>query len=89
MLQVELLRLHASLGLTILFVTHDMEEALRLGSRVLIMDKGRIIQLDTPSRIIRTPADIFVRQLLGLDEEPSEYRCAPCGCGTGGASTTT
>ena len=63
-LQDELLSLHKSVGKTILFVTHDIEEAFKLGSRVIIMNEGTIRQFDTPEAIIRHPADPFVRSLV-------------------------
>ena len=63
-LQDELLTLHREMGKTILFVTHDIEEAFKLGDRVLIMNEGRVLQFDRPEAIIRAPADPFVRSLV-------------------------
>jgi osmoprotectant transport system ATP-binding protein len=63
-LQSELLKIHNKLGKTILFVTHDIHEAFRLGDRVLIMDKGKVQQFDTPSAIRSKPANEFVKQLV-------------------------
>ena len=63
-LQGEILRLQKELGITVIFVTHDIKEALLLGSRMLVMDQGRIAQLDTPAQIQEHPADDFVRSLL-------------------------
>ena len=63
-LQDEMLRIHAETGITILFVTHDINEALKLGSRVLVMDHGDVIQYDTPEAIRRNPVDGFVKALL-------------------------
>ena len=63
-LQEELLKIYASSHKTFLFVTHDINEAFRLGSRVLIMDQGQIQQFDTPKRIIAQPANEFVRSLI-------------------------
>lgn len=65
-LQEELLRIHKETKITIVFVTHDIQEALLLGSKVLIMDQGQIIQYGTPENIIKHPANIFVEDLLGL-----------------------
>ena len=59
-LQEELIRLHRETGKTFLFVTHDIEEAFRLGDRVMIMNEGRLLQFDTPANIIHSPADPFV-----------------------------
>ena len=63
-LQDELRSLRGELGLTVLFVTHDIGEAFRLGDRVLVMESGRISQLDTPERIAAEPADEFIRELI-------------------------
>lgn len=63
-LQDELMALHKKLGRTFLFVTHDIEEAFRLGNRVIVMNEGHILQFDTPEAIIRDPADPFVRSLV-------------------------
>lgn len=63
-LQDELLTLHREMGKTILFVTHDIEEAFKLGDRVIIMNEGKILQFDTPEAIIRQPADPFVQSLV-------------------------
>ena len=67
-LQDELLRLQAELGKTILFVTHDIEEAFRLGDEVVVLKEGgRIAQRGTPQRILAEPADEFVRDFIGSD----------------------
>ena len=63
-LQDELVRLHKETGKTFLFVTHDIEEAFKLGDRVLIMNEGTVRQFDTPEAIIRRPADPFVASLV-------------------------
>ena len=63
-LQKELARLHKELGITVVFVTHDIKEALLLGSRVLVMEQSRIVQLDTPENICAHPANEFVRDLI-------------------------
>lgn len=63
-MQEEILRLHKELGITIVFITHDIREAIKLGDRMLVMDQGRILQLDTPEQIQRHPADEFVRELI-------------------------
>ena len=63
-LQDELLNLHREMGKTILFVTHDIEEAFKLGDRVIIMNEGKILRFDTPEAIIRQPADPFVQSLV-------------------------
>jgi osmoprotectant transport system ATP-binding protein len=67
-LQDEILRLQRQLKKTILFVSHDVEEALRLGDRILIMKAGQIVQYDTPFNILTKPANQFVHDLVGADD---------------------
>jgi len=64
-LQAELARIHRATGKTIVFVTHDIEEALRLATVIAIMDRGRIVQLGTPLDILENPANDFVRDFVG------------------------
>ena len=61
-MQDEFLRLQGVLGKTIMFVTHDFDEALRLADRIAIMKDGVIDQLDTPSNIVLRPATEYVRK---------------------------
>ena len=63
-LQDELLRIHRGSGKTFVFVTHDISEAFKLGTKVLIIDRGRVQQYGTPSQIQAHPATGFVRALL-------------------------
>lgn len=63
-LQEELLKIHEKLGVTIVFITHDIKEALKLGTRVLVMDKGKIIQTGNPSEISENPKTDFVKELV-------------------------
>lgn len=65
LLQEEILRIYKEFNVTIIFITHDIKEALKLGTRVLVMDKGEVIQLDAPQEIIENPRTNFVRQLIG------------------------
>jgi osmoprotectant transport system ATP-binding protein len=67
-LQDEILRLQRHLKKTILFVSHDVEEALRLADYLLIMKEGAIVQYDTPFNVLTKPANAFVRELLGADD---------------------
>ncbi|HET7594889.1 MAG TPA: ABC transporter ATP-binding protein [Stellaceae bacterium] len=67
-LQSEIARIHRESRKTIVFVTHDMEEALKLASRIAVMDRGRLIQAGTPLEILASPANDFVRDLVGQDE---------------------
>lgn len=63
-MQNELLSLQKKLHMTVVFVTHDIREAMKLGSRVLVMEQGRIAQLGTPEEIQAHPADGFVKELI-------------------------
>jgi osmoprotectant transport system ATP-binding protein len=63
-LQDELLKLRGELNLTILFVTHDINEALKMGTRVLVMDEGRVAQIGPAEEIVGSPATSFVRDLV-------------------------
>lgn len=63
-LQTELKQIHEKTGITILFVTHDIGEALRLGTKVLVMDEGRIQQYDAPEVLLQCPATPFVERLV-------------------------
>ncbi len=67
-LQEEMLRLKDALNKTVLFVTHDVEEALRLADKLVVLRAGRIVQYDTPFKILSAPADDFVRELIGADD---------------------
>lgn len=64
MLQNEILRIHDQLGVTIVFITHDIQEALKLGTRVMVMNKGHVEQFDTPDNIRKSPATPFVKELV-------------------------
>ncbi|MDW7667434.1 MAG: ABC transporter ATP-binding protein [Bacillota bacterium] len=66
-LQKELLKLQDELGKTIVFVTHDMDEALKIGDRIAVMKDGKILQYDTPEEILKNPADDFVEYFVGKD----------------------
>ena len=63
-LQDEILKIYQQTKTTILFVTHDIQEALKLGTRVLIMDQGIIQQFDTPEHIVKDPANDYVKRLV-------------------------
>ncbi len=64
-LQDEVLRLQQTLHKTIIFVTHDIDEAIKMGDRICIMNQGQIVQMDTPENILRHPADEFVSAFIG------------------------
>ncbi|UZQ49686.1 betaine/proline/choline family ABC transporter ATP-binding protein [Clostridium kluyveri] len=64
-LQDEIFNIQQNFKKTIVFVTHDMDEALKLGDRICIMGKGTILQFDTPEEILKNPANNFVREFIG------------------------
>ncbi len=66
-LQDEFLRLQRSLKKTVVFVTHDMDEAIKLADRIAIMKDGQLVQFDTPENVLEQPADEFVRDFVGAD----------------------
>lgn len=67
-MQDEIIHLQHRLKKTIVFVTHDVEEALRLADKIVIMREGKIVQYDSPFNILSHPADQFVRDLVGADD---------------------
>lgn len=66
-LQDVLLEIQEEIKKTIIFVTHDINEAIKLGDKIAIMDRGNLVQYDTPDIILTDPADEFVEELLGHD----------------------
>lgn len=65
LLQEEILRIHKEFNMTIVFITHDIKEALKLGTRVIVMDKGEIVQSGTPKEVKENPKTQFVKELIG------------------------
>jgi multiple sugar transport system ATP-binding protein len=63
--RTEIARLHRSLGTTMIYVTHDQVEAMTLGERIVVLDKGVVQQIDTPMRIYERPVNLFVAGFLG------------------------
>ena len=63
-LQDETVRIHEALGTTIFFVTHDVDEALRIADRIVVMSAGKIVQADTPLHVLARPATRYVEELL-------------------------
>lgn len=63
--QADLVDIQRRLGTTIVLVTHDMDEAIRLGHRIAVMSEGRVLQYAPPAEIIAAPADDFVEAMLG------------------------
>jgi putative spermidine/putrescine transport system ATP-binding protein len=76
-LEEELRRIHAEIGTTMIYVTHDQEEALAMSDRIAIMRNGRIVQIGTPQALYERPAEEFVARFLGecnilsLDGDPT------------------
>jgi glycine betaine/proline transport system ATP-binding protein len=67
-MQDELIRLQADSQRTIIFISHDLDEAMRIGDRIAIMEGGRIVQIGTPDEILRNPADDYVESFFrGVD----------------------
>jgi len=64
-MQIELKHLHARLGVTIIYVTHDQEEALTMSDRIAVMNRGRIEQLGTPAELYESPLTRFVAEFIG------------------------
>ncbi|MFF4017613.1 glycine betaine/L-proline ABC transporter ATP-binding protein [Streptomyces sp. NPDC001843] len=63
-MQEEVIRLHHEEGRTMVFITHDLSEALKLGDRIALMRDGRVVQLGTPEEIVGSPADDYVREFV-------------------------
>ncbi|MDQ9011985.1 ABC transporter ATP-binding protein [Acinetobacter gerneri] len=68
-LQAGLLAIQTQVKKTIVFVTHDIHEAVRLGDKVALMQEGEIVQFDTPDQILKSPKNDFVAQFLGQERE--------------------
>ena len=68
-LQEEIARVHRELRTTVVFVTHDVDEALRLADRIVVMNAGRVVQTGSPRDVLEHPAGDFVRHLVGVDPE--------------------
>lgn len=65
LLQDEIYKIYKEYNVTIVFITHDIREALKLGTRVIVMDNGEIVQSGTPKEIKKNPKTEFVRNLIG------------------------
>src|SRR5690606_34773985 len=66
-LQAEFLQIQERVGKTIVFVTHDIDEAIKMGDRIAILREGKLVQFDTPDTILAHPANRFVRDFVGTD----------------------
>lgn len=75
-MQDELLRLQAEHSRTVVFITHDLDEAMRVGHRVAIMEAGRVVQVGTPDDIVRNPANDYVRSFFRGVDVTQVYRAS-------------
>ncbi|ALS29064.1 ABC transporter ATP-binding protein [Paenibacillus cisolokensis] len=64
-MRTELINLHKKIGVTIIYVTHDQVEAMTMGDRIVVMEKGVIQQVDTPENVYNKPANLFVANFIG------------------------
>lgn len=76
-LQTEFISIQQRLRKTVLFVTHDMDEAVKLGDRVAVMRAGELVQYDTPERVLAYPADEFVGEFVGGERSLKRLSLAP------------
>ena len=73
-LQNEFLEIQEEINTTILFVTHSVDEALKMGDRIAIFDVGELVQYDTPQAILRNPKSEFVEDFIGADRTLKELQ---------------
>ncbi len=76
-LQDELVKLQDTIKKTIVFVTHDMDEAIKIADKIAILNKGEIVQFDTPERILRHPANDFVKGFIGENRLSADESSMP------------
>ena len=95
-LQQEVRRLHREVAKTVIFVTHDIDEAIAMGDRIAILREGGVLaQYDTPDAILAQPADEFVAQFIGEDRalrrlalrRVGDVRARPAGAGRARAAS--
>ena len=86
-LQAEISRIHRETGITVLFVTHDISEALLLGTHMLVLDAGRVQQFGSPEEILARPATEFVRKLVARQRHTCDLaEDQLCACEHSGAA---
>ncbi len=78
-LQDEFLRIHERLGTTVLFVTHDIDEAIKMGDRVAVLQAGRLVQYAPPAELLEQPANDFVARFVGADRGLKRLSLVACG----------
>ncbi|HEX4207090.1 MAG TPA: ATP-binding cassette domain-containing protein [Ktedonobacteraceae bacterium] len=76
-MQEELLRIQRDVHKTVLFVSHDIEEAFKLGDQIAVLSEGKLIQLGSPVELLANPANDFVRQLVGSDNMLRQLQYLP------------
>lgn len=76
-MQDELLRIQRNVRKTILFVTHDMDEAFKLGNEIAVLDEGKLVQLGSPVDLLTHPANAFVARLVGADNVMRQLEFLP------------
>jgi osmoprotectant transport system ATP-binding protein len=76
-MQDELVRIHREMHKTVLFVTHDVAEAFRLGDQIAVMSEGRLMQVGTPVELLTAPANEFVSRLVGSDNILRQFEYLP------------
>lgn len=72
-LQEEIIRLHKKLNKTFVFVTHDMDEALKLADKIIFMDKGKIVQMASPEEMLENPTSDLIRKFMGKRTSNNGY----------------
>ena len=76
-MQDEFLRIKSEINKTIVFVTHDIDEAIKIGDRVCVLNAGAVQQFDTPEALLRAPVNDFVASFLGEDRELKRLSLMP------------
>lgn len=76
-MQAELLQIQRNVHKTILFVTHDIDEAFKLGNQIAVLDKGKLVQLGSPVDLLTSPANDFVSKLVGADNTMRQLEYLP------------
>ena len=74
----DLVKIYKKVRKNVYFVTHDMDEAIKLADKICIMSKGQMVQYDTPDNVLRYPANDFVREFIGqnrlIQDRPNRER---------------